>query len=151
MQTLLKAKFVIVRTPVESINNKLPYNTKSQVYFQVTEDFLWKNGDGTGHMENEVANSAHYWFLQSRLKSPVKPFENKKFFVYDGDTKSAAYTRLILAGGGEVVTEIQKATIIIRNKVNSTQKDPIAIPAGIPVESPMILSQWIIVPIQERS
>jgi len=98
-------------------------------------------------MENDIANSAHFWFLKTHLEPPVKPFENKTFFMYQPDDKTAAYIRLIVAGGGRIVSEIKDASIIIRsNKANAA----ISIPAGITVECAYILSQWIIVPIQER-
>lgn len=64
----------------------------------------------------------------------------KKFFLLEnGGEKAKAFERLILASGGEVVTKLVDATIVIRDEKNLME-----VPEGIEAVNPMHLNNLIL-------
>jgi hypothetical protein len=114
---------------------------------QITEEFLWKATDFEGsdtkeQMSKEIAKAGYYWFKRQLENKDDKPMKNRKFYVVEESTaKRLAYSRLIAAGGGELVSSAEEATIIIADKrfVDATPKIP-----GVPIEHPLILNRLIL-------
>lgn len=69
-----------------------------------------------------------------------KPMTGMKFLLLEnGGEKAKAFERLILASGGEVVTKLADATIILRDEKNLKE-----VPEGIEAVNPMYLNTLIL-------
>ncbi len=69
-----------------------------------------------------------------------KPMTDMKFFLLEsGGEKAKAFERLILAAGGEVVTKLVDATIVLKDEKNLKE-----VPEGIEAVNPMYLNTLIL-------
>jgi len=85
---------------------------------------LWKVTDSAKKNEKEIAGMFRVWFDQIKADPSMKPFATMTILLIEkSDTKYVSYKRLILAGGGAVVTKenIQLATLLICDK-NEVEK-----------------------------
>lgn len=107
--------------------------------FQITEEFLWTEDKISSEKEREMARASIYWLKAQMEDSSNTPLRDRKVFLVDPGTKEAAYKRLILAAGGEVVDNMNQANLIIRD-----EKSKAKVPPGKPVHTPLHLNELIL-------
>jgi hypothetical protein len=65
--------------------------------------------------EGNLTVASYTWLNRIQNNSNDKPFSAQKFFFHgDPGKKAAAFTRLINAGGGEVVSSWKLCTLILK-------------------------------------
>lgn len=103
---------------------------------------MWKNveEDDGKPTEKEIARAAFSWLKRIHRDPLDQPFKGQMFYLECQASRAAAFKRLILAGGGEVVDSKDDATIILTQsnpKVTHTKN-------GIPIENVNYLSAAIL-------